>query len=174
MKILVRLLQWLAVVVLGFWLWSLIFPSPEKVIRKHLEKTARTASIRAEETPFQRIGNIRAFADCFSETVEVRFETPGGGRQELSGREEIMRVAGLVRGMGGNLQVDFLDVSVALAPDKQSATVNLVARAKIAGDGEFFVQEMKILLKKFGRSWLIVRAETVKTLTARNVSPSAF
>jgi hypothetical protein len=83
----------------------------------------------------------------------------------LTGRMDVLRAAGLARGMTAALEVQLLDPSLTIMPDKQSATVDLTVRAKIPGDREFFVQEIKLQLKKFGRAWLIIKAETVKTLT---------
>jgi hypothetical protein len=54
---------------------------------------------------------------------------------------------------------------VALAADKQSATVDLTARARVGGEPDSYVQEMKFVLKKTDGHWLIVRVETVKTLS---------
>lgn len=155
-------------VLAGLWLWTVLFPSPEKAIRKHLEKSARCASFKADEGAMERMGNIAELANCFSPDAELKFETPGSGMQSITGRADIMRAAGLARGMGNALQVDLLDASLSVAPDKQSATVDLTARAKIPGDRDFFIQEMKFYLKKFGRAWLITRVETVKTLSALN------
>lgn len=163
-----RLALILLVLVAGLWLWSMIFPSPEKAIRKHLVKTARTASFKANEGAVERMGNIAELAGCFSPDAELKFETPGTGTQSITGRADIMRAAGLARGMSNALQVDLLDASLSVAPDKQTATVDLTARAKVPGDRDFFIQEMKFYLKKFGRSWLIIRIETVKTLSRLN------
>lgn len=165
MKLAVRLILVLLAVAAGFWLWSVLFPSPEKAIRQHLEKTARAASFKANEGPMDRLGKIGEFGKCFSPDVEVKFESPGGGSQSLSGRNDLMRAAGGARTQASALQVDFLDASVVVAPDRQTATVDLTVRATIPGDRDFFVQEMKLYLKKSGRSWLIIRAETVKTLS---------
>jgi hypothetical protein len=165
MKLARRLILVVAFLAAGWWLWSVFFPSPQKAIRRHLEKTARLASFRATEGAMERLGNIAEFAKCFSQDVEVRFETPGGSSQSLAGRDDILRAAGLARNYGNALQVEFLDSILSVAPDRQTATVDLTVRARVPGDHEFFVQEMKLHLKKIGRAWLIIRAETVKTLS---------
>ena len=168
MKLVRRLVFLIGILVVGVWLWSELFPSPEKAIRRHLEKTARTASFKANEGAIERIGNIAELAGCFSPDAELKFETPSGGTQTITGRSDILRAAGLARGMSSALQVDLLDASLSVAADKQAATVDLTARAKVPGDRDFFVQEMKFYLKKTGRSWLIIRVEAVKTLSAVN------
>lgn len=152
--------------VAGLWLWSLIFPSPEKVIRKHLEKTARAASFKANEAPLERIGNIAEFANCFAPEVELKLDTPVSGGQSMTSRNDIMRFAGAARNQTSALQVEFLDPSLRLAADKQTAAVDLTVRARVPGDRDYFIQEMKFYLKKNGRGWLIYRVESVKTLSA--------
>lgn len=152
--------------VAGLWLWSVVFPSPEKAIRKHLEKTAHAASFKANEAPLERIGNIAEFANCFTPEVELKLDAPGAGNQAMSTRSDIMRFAGAARNQTSALQVEFLDASLRVAPDKQTAAVDLTVRAKVPGDRDFFIQEMKFYLKKSGRSWLIFRVESVKTLSA--------
>ena len=62
------------------------------------------------------------------------------------------------------LNVEFLDVSVSVGPDQESATANLTAKAKVPGE-DFMVQELKFTLKKIQGAWLILRVETVKTLS---------
>ena len=49
MKLLVRAVAFLALAALGVWLWLVLFPSPETVVRHHLEKLARRASFSADE-----------------------------------------------------------------------------------------------------------------------------
>ena len=154
MKLALRLIFLLLLVAVGLWLWSVIFPGPEQAIRQHLAKTARAVSFKPNEGPMDRLSNIAGFAKCFSPDAEVKFESPGGGSQSLSGRDDFTA-----------LQVDFLDASLAIAPDRETATVDVTVRATIPGDRDFFVQEMKLYLKRFGRSWLIIRAETVRTLS---------
>ena len=171
MKLAKRLILLLLLVVVGLWLWSVVFPGPEKAIRQHLAQTARAASFPANEGPMDRLSNLGAFAKCFSPDAQVKFESPGGGTQSLAGRDDLMRAAGAARTLISALQVDFVDAILVVAPDRETATVDLTVRATVPGDRDFFVQEMKVYLKKFGRSWLIVRAESVKTLS-RTDTPS--
>jgi hypothetical protein len=65
----------------------------------------------------------------------------------------------------GGLDVQFLDINLTVAPDKNTAEANLTLRAKTAGDRDQIVQEMKLLLNKLEGNWRIQRIETVKTLS---------
>ena len=69
------------------------------------------------------------------------------------------------RSMLTGLRVEFLDIRVTVGPDKQLATAHLTARARLPGDSNNYVQELKVILKKIGGSWLIIEAEGVKTLS---------
>ena len=62
------------------------------------------------------------------------------------------------------LTVEFLDINVTVGPDQKSAVANLTAKAKVPGE-DFMVQELKFTLKKIQGAWLILRVETVKTLS---------
>ena len=165
MRLARRLIFVLVVVAVSLWLWSVLFPGPERAIRRLLARTARAVSFTGNEGPMDQLRQLGEFANCFSPEVEVKFDAPGVGSQSIAGREELLSAAGAARSKGTPLKVDFLDASLVLAPDRESATVDLTVRAGIPGDRDFIVQEMKFYLKKFGRAWLIIRAETVKTLS---------
>ena len=174
MKLTRRLILLFLIAAAGLWLWAVVVPGPEKAIRQHLSKTARAASFNANEGSLERLSNIGAFANCFSPDAQVTLESPGGGSQSFTGRDDLMRAAGVARTMATALRVDFLDASLVVAPDGENATVDLTVRATVPSDRDVFVQEMKLYLKKFGRAWLIIRAETVKTLAraGRSLRPA--
>lgn len=155
---------------IGFWLWTVFFPNEEKLVRKHLHNTAQAASFSGAQSPLAQLGSIAEFSGYFSPEVELDFDVPRQGHFTLQGRGEIMAVATRVRDRTSALKVDFLDVTVELSDDRQSATAVLTARAQIPGERDFLVQEMKFSLKKTKRRWFIHRVETVKTLSA--ISPA--
>jgi hypothetical protein len=165
MKIVRRLLALLALLALGIWLWSVLFPGPEKVVRKQLAEVAQVASFAANEGPLTKARNAAKLADFFSTDALVAFDAPGHGQQVLTGRNEIQQTALGARSSLASLAVEFLDVDVILAEDKQSATVDLTVRAKVGGETSAYVQEMKFVFKKIEGRWLITRVETVKTLS---------
>lgn len=165
MKLLWRSLWLLAVIGLVLWLWSVFFPSPEKVIRKQLAGVARTASFGGNEGPLARAGNIAELGGYFSADVEMILEVPDRGPLALTGRDEITRAAAGARSSYSALEVEFHDVSVKLAQDKQTATADVAVTGRTPGDRDFFVQEMKFVLRKIKGHWLIIRVESVKTLS---------
>jgi len=136
---------------LGYWAWSLVFPSPEKVIRRRLAELARTASFSANEGAIAKGWNVTLLADYFTLDVQVTIDVLQaalGARQTVS-----------------SLKIDFPDIQVAVAPGKDSAVVNLTARGKVTGQKEFYLQELQLRLLKVKRDWLIDKIVTVRTLS---------
>jgi hypothetical protein len=165
MKIVVRLLLAAGLIVLGFWLWTVLFPGPEKLIRKRLAEVARLASITPGEGLVSQGLRIQGLVNCFDPQAELRFDLPGRSQYTITGRDEMIEYAGAARRNLRSLKVELLDPNLTLSPDKQSAVVDLTARVKIPDERDFFVQEMKFTLKKINGEWLIIRVETVRTLS---------
>ena len=55
MKIVFRFVLLAALMALGVWLWFVLFPSPEKIIRQRLTELARTASFSSGEGNLARL-----------------------------------------------------------------------------------------------------------------------
>jgi hypothetical protein len=166
MKKLVKLLI-LAVVLagVGWWVWTTFFPSPETAIRKELNQLARAASFSPSETPLAKLANAQKLGSFFTTDVTVTVDVPGRSQQTLSGREELVQSALAARSVANGMNVEFFDIIVMLGPDQQTAMANLTARARVPGEKDFNVQELKFSLKKVGGDWLIYKVETVKTLS---------
>jgi len=154
----------LAFIVIAGWLWIVFFPNPEHVIRKRLAELSKSVSISGKESPLAVVANASRVADFFTADIEIRIDVPGASAQAINGREELFQIAQRVRMIGG-LDVRFLDINLTIAPDKKSAEANLTLRAKVPGDRDQIVQEMKLLLNKLEGTWRIQRVETVKTLS---------
>jgi hypothetical protein len=159
-----RLLLALVLLGLGFWLWQFLFPNPERLIRKQLTELAQAASVPANEAPAAGAWNAMRLADFFTTDVQVRIEAAGHGPQSFDGRDELIRAATAARSQISGLQIEFPGMNIVVAPEKDSAIVELTATAKVPGETNPFVQELKVVFKKVGRTWLITRMETVKSL----------
>ena len=156
---------------LGVLLWRTLFPNPSRVIRNRLVELARAASFSLKEGLVAKAFNTEQFAGYFDNNVEVVVDVPSGAPQSFNGRAELMQAVMAVRSAIGSLSIEFLDINVTLSPDKESAEVDLTGKAKVPGERDFFVQELKFTLKKIGREWLINKVETVKTLSKNFGSP---
>ncbi|MGA2179582.1 MAG: hypothetical protein ABSH15_08380 [Verrucomicrobiota bacterium] len=165
MKIVFRIVLVAALAALGVWLWFILFPSPEKVIRQRLVELARTASSTSGESDLARLAAARSVAGFFSTNVELAMELPKLGRRNSLDREEITQAALMARSQADGVQVKFPDITIAVAPDQQAAVADLTVQANVSGERDPFVQQMKFTLKKIDGQWLITRVETVRTLS---------
>lgn len=165
MKIAFRLV-WLAVAAaLGVWLWTMLFPNPQKIIRQRLEAVAQRVSFTTAENKLTSLANAEGLAAYFSTNAEIKVEVPGRDQFIVSGRNQIIQAALTTRSMVSSLRVRFLDISVTVAPNRQSATVDLTVDANISDQQDAVVQETKITFRKIDGEWLITRIETVRTLS---------
>src|SRR5436190_24136740 len=97
MKIVIRLILAVAMLVLGIWLWTGLFPDPERIIRKRLTGVARSVSFAANEGNLARLASAQKLGSYFSPDVEIVFDAPGRGQHTLNGRDELMQAAMAVR-----------------------------------------------------------------------------
>jgi len=166
MKIVFRFILLAALVALGVWLWFVLFPSPERIIRQRLAELARAASFSSGESDLARLAAAQSLAGFFATNVDVDLDVPGRGQISLAGRDEIRQaVLGIGSRLSG-LKIQFPDINITVAPDKQSAAADLTVEANAGGEADFIVQEMKFTFQQTGGEWLIVRIETVRTLSS--------
>ena len=160
---LVRALLVVLLITAGWFCWRVFFPGPERVIRKRLLELAKVASFGPNESPLAQVANAANLTSFFTEDVEITIELRGDPRRTFNGRPTLLTAAQGARLALGSLQVEFVDIQVAVDPGKTSATVTLTAKGKVKGDLQ--VQELKLVLKKIDGDWLISNVETVKTLS---------
>jgi hypothetical protein len=159
-----RLILLAALVAVGYWGWTVCFPSPEKVIRKRLVELAHTASFSPNEGVVAKGWNATLLAGFFTTDVQVTISIPGT-EHSITGRDELIQAALGARQYVGSLKIDFPDINVVVAPGKEAAVVNLTARGKTAGQKDFYLQELRLRLIKIKRDWLINEIVTVRTLS---------
>ena len=165
MKVIIRIVLLAALAALGIWLWTVLFPRPEKIIHRRLTELARTVSSSANESDLTRLAAARSVAGFFAATVELNVDLPELGQHNSMDREEITQLALMGRSRAGGLRVKFPDINITVAPDQQSAVADLTVEANVSGEHDPIVQEMKFTLRKTDGQWLITRVETVRTLT---------
>lgn len=145
-------------------IWLAWHPTPERQIRKQLEGAARAASFGPKQGAFAKLAGASAFADFFSTNVEINVDVPGRQEHRLIGQLEIQQAALALRGSMQSLSVAVPEMTLIVNPDKVSAIADLTLQVRIAGEPDMAVQEVKVTLRKIKGDWLIVKAETVKTL----------
>lgn len=160
----IRIILLTALAAVGFWAWSVFFPNPEKIIKKRLGEMAKAASFSSDQGIVAKAWNASSLAEYFTPDAEVLLDVPGV-QHTISGRDELMEVAMGVRRAVKSLRVTLPDIKVTLAPDKASAEVYVTGEARVPGEKERFLQELRLRLIKIKRVWLIKRVETVKALS---------
>ncbi|MEI6781826.1 MAG: hypothetical protein WCQ21_12995 [Verrucomicrobiota bacterium] len=153
-----------ALIALGIWGWGVFFPSPEKVIRKRLGELAQAASFSPKEGLIAKAWNASVLGEYFTPDVQVTVDVPGT-QHTLSGRDELLQAAVGARSAVGSLSLEFPDIKIVVAPDQNSAVVNLTAKGKVGGQRDFYLQELRLRMTKIKRDWLIDQIQTVKTLS---------
>ena len=165
MKTAFRLVLLAAVCGLGFWLWTVLFPGPEKIVLKKIGGLAATATVNANDSNLARAGKAVRLAGFFATDAQIVINIPDLASHNVSGRDEIKE-----RAMAGfasipSLKVQFFDATATVGPDKQTADVSCTVRISTSNSKDFGVQELHFQFKKIDGNWLISRVETVKTLS---------
>jgi len=164
MKLTLRLVLLAAVIGLGFWLWTVFFPGPEKVVLKKIAALAATATIGANDSNLIRAAKAANLAGFFAVDAQIILNVSDLPNRTFSGRAEIQETA--LAGFANIkvLNVRFLDANVRLGADKQTADVDCTGEVNAGDKKDFGVQELHFQFKKVDGAWLITRVETVKTL----------
>ena len=100
MKIVFRVVWLAALVAAGVWLWTVLFPSPEKVVRQRLATVAQRVSFTANESALARLADAESLAGYFSTNVEINLDVPGRIQHTIVGRDEITQTAVAARSTG--------------------------------------------------------------------------
>jgi hypothetical protein len=165
MKIALRVILLLIVLAVGFWLWTVFFPSPEKIVRKQLAGLAYDVSFSAGENGIMKIAHANSVTDFFATNVVINIDVPGHEPQTLTDRGQVTQAALVSRQQFTSLDVKFPDVDVTVAPDKNSATADVTAEITISGDHDKIVQEFQFTFQKIDGQWLISEVKTISPVS---------
>ena len=155
-----------AVIGLAFWLWTLLFPSPEKVIRSRLNALAKAISFKSGTGAIAKAYNAEKVSEFFTADVDVEVNLAGFEPISLHGRDEILQIATAAGSRLTSLKVEFPDMNITFGADGTTAKVNLTGKAIIPGERDVSAQEFDFQLKKVDGKWLIYHVETVRTLSS--------
>ncbi len=159
----VRAILLALLVAIGVWGWRVWFPGPEQIIRRELSEIARLASVPPNESSLKKLATAQQLAGFFTKDVDIAVDVPGRSTFSINGRDEVQETAFGARSLG-SFTVEFVDVGVTVAPDRQTAIARLTAKANVRGESVPQVQELKIDFKKLDKDWLVNHVETVRTL----------
>lgn len=164
MKRVVQVVLAVAVIGLGFWLWTVVFPSPERVIRSRLGALAKAISFDSGGSLLAKAYNAQKVGDFFTTDADIEVNVSGYEPLSLHGRDEVLQAAAAARSRLDSLKVEFLDMIITFDPDHQGAKVNLAGKADVPNERDISAQEFNFMMKKVDGKWLIYRVESVKTL----------
>ena len=164
MKIAWRLALLAAAAGLGCWLWTVFFPSPEKIVLKKIASLAATATVSSADGNATRAMKVSNLISYFSSDVEISYDISGVGAHTMSGRDEIRETAAGAFTQLTSVSVQFFDAAARVGADKQTAEVTCTARVSVGDGKDFGIQELHFQFRKIDGDWRIIRAETVKTL----------
>ena len=162
-----RIILLAALAALGYWGWSLLFPNPEKVIRKQLKALAREVSFGPNQGLVSTAWKATSLSTFFTTNVEVVIDVPGS-EQNIRGLDTLKGAALYARQTLRSLQIELPDINVTVQPGSETATVNLTARGVAISRNdhrEDYIQELRLCLIKVKGEWLVREIVTVRTLS---------
>jgi hypothetical protein len=142
------------VLLIGFGLWQLFFPPPEKLIRKRLEALAGSISARPEGN-IAKVSNANRIGSFFHPDVSISLEGFGREVSSLQGRGELEQMAFAARQNQVAINVQFYNIHVQVEPDKSGASAVFTAIVKINDRSDPAIQDIRATLEKLEGKWLI-------------------
>ena len=164
MKKILNITAIVALLLVGVWIYRILFPNDEKVIRQLLAEAAQTAAVKPNENPLFKIAGANKLVGFFSPDAVLKLDVAGVDTHTLNSPDELRQAVTAARASLQEARFQLHEVQVDVGPDSQSASAQLVAVAYLNGSGDPLVQELKMQLKKIDRRWKISRVETVKSL----------
>lgn len=165
MKFLPRIILLVVLAAIAFWLWTVFFPSPEKIIRKRLLNMAGDVSFSRDQNNLVQLAHAQSVAGFFNTNVVLDLTLPGHTGQMNLDRDEITQAVMASRQQATEIDVKFPDINVTVAPDKNSATADVTLDGTVSGERDAILQELKFAFDKVDGHWLISRVETVRVLS---------
>ncbi len=153
-------------VVVGAWLaWAWLFPSDEARIRAVLDRVADAVSAGAAEGEIARLARVAGLQQDLHPELVVDAGPPF---KDLRGREAVVAAAARTGAMLHELDISFADIVVALDPDRQRASVTLVAEARFReGEGaaqSYDARELEVEFIRYEERWVVAGVVLVEGL----------
>jgi len=159
-----RIVAGALVIAAGFWIFRILFPGDESLIRKLLAQAAEVAAVKPNENPILKLAGANKLVGFFSPDAVIEVEVSGADLRSIRGREDLQQAITAAQASLQEAQIQLHEVHLNVDPDRQSATAQLVVSAYLNGSGDPLVQELKVNLKKIDRRWKITHLGTVKTI----------
>src|ERR1051325_5989401 len=115
-----------ALIALGYWLWTALFPTQEKIVRSRMKALAKALSFKAGTGAIVKAYNAEKVSEFFTTDVEVEVNLAGYEPLSLHGRDEILQIAGAAGARLTSLKVEFPDMNVTFGADGKTAKVTFI------------------------------------------------
>jgi hypothetical protein len=142
--------------------YRFLFPSDPEAIRRLMTEAADAASWESGAGLIARQSAASRLAAFCTDDVEIHVEGLGSSDAVLHGRGDIRQAALAARYRAAYFRIALSDLEIQVTAPGQSATVLLVATARLAGVNEPLIQEYRLELVKQDGEWLIRRAEPIR------------
>ena len=164
MKNAFRIVAIALVIAAGVWVFRVLFPGDEKLIRKLLAQAADAAAVKSNENPIFKLAGANKLVGFFSPDALLKVDLPGAEMRSISGRDDLLQAITAARAGLLEAKIQLHEVHVNVDAGGQAASAQLVTTAYLNGNGDPLVEELKMQLKKIDGYWKIAQLETVKSL----------
>ena len=147
-----------------WWLYRVLFPPDETVIRRLLVGAAETASVQANESPFDKLGAVNRLVNSCTVDIEILLHIPGMHANIIQGRDQLREAVAAMRGTAKAGQVTLMDIGIDVEPGRSRATAQFIVRARWDGATDELIQEFKMDLNRVEGDWKIRRVEPLPSL----------
>jgi hypothetical protein len=158
-----RLLQIVLLVILGvagYFLWTWTHPTPEKAIRKQMEKLSETLVSKPGEGNFARVAAVNKTLSFFTPNVYINGEGIPQVNESIQGQTELQQALFAARSRLDGA-ITFSEVHVIVGPEATNARVNFHAIARLSGQNEPYSQDLKADFVNSDGKWLIARVDPI-------------
>ncbi|HEY6226016.1 MAG TPA: hypothetical protein VI282_02730 [Verrucomicrobiae bacterium] len=160
MKRLLQIIVLIAAAAAGYFLWIWTHPSPEKAIRKQMEKLAETLVGKPGEGNFARVAGINKTLSFFTSNIYINGEGIPQVNESIQGQTELQQALFAARSRLDGA-ITFNEIQVVVGPESTNAHVNFHAVARVSGQTEPYSQDLKAEFVKVDGKWLISRVDPI-------------
>ena len=93
----------------------------------------------------------------------------GPGFSSITGRDTLIATIGRFKSVGRELEVRFVDVEIAVNPDRSTAQATMTAEAHFSDEGGrgLEARELDVTFRRLDGDWVVSSVALVRTLTSR-------
>jgi len=168
-KRLLQIIILLALAAAGYFLWTWTHPSPEKAVRKQMEKLAETLTGKPGEGNFARVAGLNKTLSFFTPNIYINGEGIPQVNESIQGQTELQQAIFAARSRLDGA-ITFHEIHVIVGAESTNARVNFHAVARLSGQTEPYSQDLKAEFVKTDGKWLISRVDPIASGMRQSVS----